>query len=173
MQTPLITLRSEITRDDLGRLRRWAGDAEVVRYLNEQTDITLLLDELLSRDDVPVYAPLFNRDGRFFMLCGPDGAVGFSRLIPDGDETEIVLAIGDRSLWGHGLGTAAIRSALAKIFLELRAEKAVAYIHNQNLRSERAFCKNGFCPKQQRGQTGRFELTFPQYLNALGAQQTA
>lgn len=45
------------------------------------------------------------------------------KLLPTAMEGayEIVYVIGEDALWGHGLGQQAVRSALSKAFLHLRA----------------------------------------------------
>jgi len=50
----------------------------------------------------------------------------------------MVLVIGDRNNWGRRLGAAAIREGMKIAFLGMRAEKLVARIHPDNVRSLKA-----------------------------------
>ncbi|SDP59516.1 regulator of nucleoside diphosphate kinase [Paracidovorax cattleyae] len=62
---------------------------------------------MVGRVQLPVLTHLFNQGGRFFMACDRhDVPVGFVRLVKDGPDCEMVLAIGDRANWGAGWGPA-------------------------------------------------------------------
>lgn len=170
MKASFVCLRPEVTQSDVQLLKAWTSDREVTRFLNEENNISGVLNALLGRSDIPVLTPLFNRDGRFFMLCTRDGTpVGFMRMTGGAREMEMVLAIGDKELWGHGLGSDAIRGALSKAFFEWRVEKMVAYIHPMNTRSLRAFERNGFSPMKKTPSARRYELTMNDYLQKLRA----
>ncbi len=72
----------------------------------------------------PMYQYHLCRTGHFFMVCHQENeSVGFVKLLPTAMEGayEIVYVIGEDALWGHGLGQQAVRSALSKAFLHLRA----------------------------------------------------
>lgn len=168
-----VSLRPEITASDVCRLKQWTDDEAVMEYLNEKNNISSELAALLRLSNIPVYTPLFNRTGRFFMIDAADEKpVGFVRLVRRATETEIVLAVGERQRWGNGLGTAAIGGSLQKVFFEWRDEKVVAYIHPHNLRSERAFVHNGFSLRRRLPSTRRYEITLNEYLNRLRAAST-
>ena len=97
--------------------------------------------------------------------CGP---IGFVRLrdAPAG-ELEIVVAIGEESIWGQGYGKHAIRRALASAFFEKRASRVIANIHRANRRSIRAFEHVGFSELGRSETTIRYCLTMKQYLDSF------
>ena len=97
-----ILLRNEITPADLNALERWMSNAAVTRYLNEYRQISAHL-RAVREARLPVLTPLFNRDGRFWMICAEDAPVGFLRAAyrPD-NAAELVVAIGEENMWGAG-----------------------------------------------------------------------
>ena len=59
------------------------------------------IEQAIHRTSLPVLTPLFNRNGRFFMVYGKHNVpIGFVRLVKDSDY-EIVIVIGDRKKWGR------------------------------------------------------------------------
>jgi len=164
MDVPL-SLRAELTYEDVEKLCAWTADPAVVRYLNEEAGTADSLRSLLGRPELPVLSPLFSRGGRFYMLDRGRASVGFVRFAGGfGPEAELVVVIGERSLWGKGLGTMAVSLCLRKLFFELRAERVTALIHPFNARSIGAFEANGFRQSLVKSSFPRYELTLEQYL---------
>lgn len=75
--------------------------------------------------------------------------------------------IGENALWGHGLSQQAVRSALSKAFLHLRADRVVAKVMPQNLRSIRCIRACVFQQMAEMPRLIRFEVTFDAYCQAL------
>lgn len=75
--------------------------------------------------------------------------------------------IGENALWGHGLSQQAVRSALSKAFLHLRADRVVAKVMPQNLHSIRCIRACGFQQMAEMPRLIRFEVTFDAYCQAL------
>ena len=98
-----ISLRTELRTEDLLLMIKWMSNEHVYRYLNEHQQITTQLKQVYDAR-LPVFTPLFNRNGRFFMICtGADQAIGFLRLAYCPDNTvELVIAIGEERMWGQG-----------------------------------------------------------------------
>lgn len=106
-----IFLRAEITPRDIQPMIRWLENPRITRYLNEDPHITRLLRHLLEEVPAPMLSLHFNRDGRLFLVCRPDGeTIGFVKLrkLPQPEAYEIVYVIGEESLWGQGFGEASI-----------------------------------------------------------------
>lgn len=152
-----IFLRREIYREDLEKLSAWLENPEVNEYLNEDENITDQLNSLIKQHSLPIFTPLLNRSGVFFMIEHPaEGTVGYLRLAAKNDSTsEMVIAIGDIECWGKGFGSAAIRQGLQKAFFDLRHEKVEAKIHPENERSLYVFTKEGFSHKQESTSRGK------------------
>ena len=106
----------------------------------------------------------------FFMVCHQENeSVGFVKLLPTAMEGayEIVYVIGEDALWGRGLGQQAVPSALSKAFLHLRADRVVAKVMPQNLRSIRCVRACGFQQMAEMPRLVRFEIMFDAYCQAL------
>lgn len=152
---------------------RWMDNPNITRYMNEDPHIVSALRQLSMTVPAPMLTYHFNRMGHFFLVCLEDGStVGFVKLnrLSEPGAYEIVYAIGEDALWGHGFGEGAIRAALAKVFLEWRAEKVIAKIVPQNQRSIRSVCACGFQKYGVDGQLLRYSITTEAYLQQLCAQ---
>ncbi len=145
MNTPFISLCPEITRANALTLMDWLEDEDVTRYLSDSRDVYRQIGQVIGRVQLPVLTHLFNRGGRFFMAYDQhDVPVGFVRLVKSGTDCEMVLVIGNRDNWGRKLGASAIREGMKFAFFDMRAERLVAKIHPDNVRSLNAFLNSGF-----------------------------
>ena len=165
-----IFLRADITLRDVDRMIRWMENPNVTRFLNEDADIVYFLRQLSDSVPEPMLGYHFHRIGHFFMVCPEcEDSVGFVRLnpLPETGAYEIVYVIGEDALWGHGLGQQAVRSALSKAFLHLRADRVVAKVMPQNLRSIRCVRACGFQQMAEMPRLVRFEITFDAYCQSL------
>lgn len=165
-------LRMEICHADITRMIQWMKNPNVTKYLNEAPDVVQSLEQLVRSVPEPMYQYHLSRTGHFFMVCHPENeSVGFVKLLPtaEKDAYEIVYVIGEDALWGQGLGRQAVRSALSKAFLHLRAERVVAKVMPQNLRSIRCVNACGFRQMEEKPKLIRFEITFDAYCESLRA----
>ena len=145
MNKPFISLCPEITRADALTLMDWLADEDVTRYLSDSRHVSRFIAQTIERVQLPTLTHLFNQGGRFFMACDRhDMPVGFVRLVKAGPDCEMVLAIGRRENWGRKLGASAIREGMKLAFFEMRAERLIAKIHADNVRSVQAFLRSGF-----------------------------
>ena len=162
-----IFLRANMTQRDVRLLLQWMENPAVTQYLNEDSTVTTHLRQMECSVPEPMLTYHFNRKGRFFMVCTKEGeTVGFVKLREQEIGThEVVYAIGDENLWGHGYGTGAVRSALAAAFLERRARKVVARIYPENRRSVRPVSRCGFRCAERGMRLHRYEITIEDYLN--------
>lgn len=96
----------------------------------------------------------------------PERPVGFLRAVYDANQSvEMVIAIGDESLWGKGLGKQALREALKEIFLEMRRTRIIVHIKHGNTRSHNLFMNSGFSFVTERRETTQYCLTLEDYLH--------
>ena len=133
-------------------------------------EVCRTLRRLLDTVPGPMLGFHFNRGCRFFLICDKaDRSIGFVKLKQLGDRPvyEIVFAIGEERLWGNGYGTAAIRAAIAKAFLELRVEKVIARIYSANSRSINSVRACGFCCEHRGKPLCRYSVTMTAYLHQL------
>ena len=162
-----IFLRADIKMSDVDNLINWMEKPNVARYLNESPYIVRDLKQVSGSVPEPMLTYHFNRMGHFFMVCPEQGfSIGFVKLMPAYERNvyEIVFAIGDEDLWGNGFGKCAIRSALAKAFLELRAVRVIAKIMPMNKRSIRSVCSCGFSSCGENEHYIKYEITSNTYL---------
>lgn len=168
-RAPSVFLHPDIDRKRISRLIGWLENPAVMRYLNEDQGITSRLREVAERTDPVFLACQLNQKGRFFFVCreGYREPIGFIRLaeLKKHDAYELVVAIGQQTLWGHGYGTQAIRRCLENAFFERRANTVAANVHRDNLRSLRAVEKAGLRRLSQSGGYVHFSLTRAEYLN--------
>lgn len=86
------------------------------------------------------------------VLVGYTDLAGFT-----GDSAEFGIAIGERALWGQGLGLQAGRLTLAHAFADLGLQTVTAEVHAPNLRSRALMRRLGFTeigqgsPQEYRG----------------------
>ena len=162
----LVTLRADIQPDDLSRMMNWMANEHVYRYLNEHQQINVQLKQVYDAR-LPVLTPLFNRNGRFLMICTGGGqAIGFLRMAHAANNSaEIVIAIGDESIWGKGYGRSSLSEALKIAFFDMRKERVIAHIYNENRRSQRLFENHGFAPQGAGEHMTKYELTLHDYLH--------
>ena len=76
---------------------------------------------------------------------------------------------GEQSLWGQGYGSLAVQAALRQAFFEWRAEKLIARIYQENLRSVNTVCGCGFVREHRGGNLDRYRITMAEYLETLQA----
>lgn len=152
----------EVRTSDVGEnYYRWLNDPEVTRYLETRYVPRSLqnIREFVERMDG-------NQDEIFLAIClkGNDRHVGNIKLGPInwihrfGD---VSLLIGEKSCWGKGVGTEAIRVLAAFAFDVLNLNKLRAGCYEDNRAPARAFMKAGFIQegmlKKQWQSAGRFQ----------------
>ncbi len=168
MNKPFISLCPEITRAHALTLMDWLEDERVTCYLSDSRHVSRSIEQAIDRTQLPILTHLFNRGGRFFMAYDRhDAPVGFVRLIKTGSNCEIVLAIGDSAKWGQNLGARTIREGMKLAFLDMRAEKLIAKIHPDNVRSLKAFLRSGFLLESETPTLKAFSMTAGRYLKRL------
>jgi len=168
MNAPFIALCPEITRSNALTLMDWLEDEAVTRYLSDSRHVSRMIEQVLGRVQLPILTHLFNQGGRFFMACDQhDVPVGFVRLVKTGANCEMVLVIGDRGNWGRNLGASALREGMKLAFFEMRAEKLIAKIHPDNVRSLTAFQRSGFVVESETPAIKTLVMDSARYLRLL------
>jgi RimJ/RimL family protein N-acetyltransferase len=166
MKQEEIKLRKKVRRKDVEALAEWLEDEKVSEYLNEEQDISDDLKKLSNRSTLPLFTHAFNQDGQFFMISlRQNGPIGFLRLVPKGEGTEMVVVIGEQSEWGNGYGYAAIQKGLKKAFYQWREEKVLAKIDPDNTRSKAVFRKAGFSKEEDLEHDELFSVSFDEFVS--------
>jgi RimJ/RimL family protein N-acetyltransferase len=168
-----ITLRGErltlrpLTEADWDTLLRWNNDPEVLYYAEGEDVEGYTLEEVqelyrtISR---LAFCFMMEYDGRHIGECWLQ-RMNLARILeqyPGQDVRRIDLLIGEKSLWGRGLGTEAIRLLVTFAFAHENADAAFACdVADYNQGSLRAFEKAGFAicatHAQPPGQKARFK----------------
>lgn len=134
-------LRMEICHADITRMIRWMRNPNVTKYLNEAPDVAQSLEQLVRSVPEPMYQYHLCRTGHFFMVCHQENeSVGFVKLLP---------------------------TATVGAYLHLRADRVVAKVMPQNLRSIRCVRACGFQQMAEMPRLVRFEITFDAYCRSL------
>ncbi|MEO8730566.1 MAG: GNAT family N-acetyltransferase [Rhodoferax sp.] len=168
MTKPFISLCPEITRAHALNLMDWLEDEQVTRYLSDSRHVSRFIEQVVGRVQLPILTHLFNQGGRFFMAYDRrDVPVGFVRLIKSGPDCEMVLVIGNRDNWGRKLGVSTIRESMKLAFFDMRAERLIAKIDVENVRSLKAFEHCGFLLASQTPTLKSFVLSSERYLQLL------
>jgi RimJ/RimL family protein N-acetyltransferase len=139
-----INLSQEVYRSDAEKICNWLSDEEVISHLNEDANVKSNLINVINRINMPILTHLFNNNCRFFTIKNIYGTVGFLRLVAKNELVEIVIAVGEKELWGKGIGHNAVVEALKVAFFDMRADRVVAKIKKANKRSQNLFKGIGF-----------------------------
>ncbi len=117
MEDNNVELRQEVFKSDAAIIANWLEDTEITQYLNEKQNVSKSIKDIMYRVNMPILTHLFNQNGSFFMVTTSEKEpVGFLRLVPKNNVTEMVIVIGDKDKWGKGLGTNAILKGLKHAF---------------------------------------------------------
>ena len=160
-----VFLRADIKRKDGYHLASWMQNRGVIRYLNEERNISEELISLIERTPEGMLSFHLNQIGRVFLICNRKGdSLGFIRLTPKSDTCcEIVYVIGEEMLWGRGYGKQALDLALEKAFFEMRKETVVARIDKSNKRSIRTAMHCGMSLAKESEHMQLFQITAREY----------
>ncbi len=122
---------------------RWFADPNITRYLLYRFPVTLKQEEewlermSVSQEDV-IWAITVKASGDLV------GATGLHRITWRHRHGSNGIVIGERSEWGKGYATEAIRLTTAFAFNELGLEKVLTEVYEGNVASRRAMERVGF-----------------------------
>jgi RimJ/RimL family protein N-acetyltransferase len=163
-----VQLRQEVYRSDAFRIIDWLEDEEVIRFLNERQNVSSGIKQVLDRINMPILTHLFNQNGSFFVITiNEKQPIGFLRLIPKTCGAEMVIVIGDKGLWGKGLGPNAIIEGLKFAFFNWRADEVVAKVNYRNERSLKAFKKVGFKREKELAKEMQYSMSIEEFLKLV------
>lgn len=130
--------------DDLPAVVRWYSDPDIARLTRYQTrpmsqaEIERFFHSRLVAPDALAYAILQRPADRFV------GFTTFSSLDPDNGSVLFHITLGERDVWGHGLGTEATELMLRHAFERLRLHRVGLTVFAFNSRAIRSYEKAGF-----------------------------
>ncbi|APQ74666.1 N-acetyltransferase [Clostridium botulinum] len=168
MEDNNVELRQEVFKSDAAIIANWLEDTEITQYLNEKQNVSKSIKDIMYRVNMPILTHLFNKNGSFFMVTTSEKEpVGFLRLVPKNNVTEMVIVIGDKDKWGKGLGTNAILEGLKHAFFQWRADEVVAKINFKNQRSRRVFRKIGFTEDKELAKEMQYSMSIKEFLELV------
>lgn len=139
-----VLLRSP-ERSDIPTFVRWFNDAETISYLSMRAPMSQAAEErwferMLADDGKGEYHFVMCRleDGR------PIGTIGLFDINHVNGTAGVGIAIGEKDLWGKGLGSDALLALLDFGFGELRLNRIWLEVYAYNPRGRRSYEKCGF-----------------------------
>jgi len=144
LQGPRILLRDVRLSDVNERYCAWMNDREVTQYLETRfmpqspECISAYVSSMAESRDSVFLAMVLREDGRHVgnIKLGP---INWMHRFAD-----IALVIGEKSEWGRGYATEAIRVVSNYAFMTLHLHKVTAGCYANNVASTKAFLKAGF-----------------------------
>jgi RimJ/RimL family protein N-acetyltransferase len=132
-------------RSDIANFVRWLNDGETVSYLSMRAPMSVAMeekwfDDMLARQ---------GKDAYHFVICmledgRPIGTMGLFGIDYVNGHAGIGISIGEKALWGQGLGTDAMNAILDFGFGMLRLERLWLEVYDFNKRARRSYDKCGF-----------------------------
>jgi RimJ/RimL family protein N-acetyltransferase len=134
-----------LTPADVDHIVAWRSDPELLKYLSARTPTSRGEIEAEIRRATSEEAT----DQHPFMICRsadgePIGTAALHAIDHKSRNAAVDIAIGVRSAWGHGLGTAALELVLDYGFQELRLWRIWLLVYAYNERAIRSYTKVGF-----------------------------
>jgi diamine N-acetyltransferase len=135
-----------IKRDDLPRFVEWFADPEVRHYLlmylpfslaQEERWFEKLLERLERQEEVMLGIETIEEGVHI-------GNLGLHDIDWKNRNAELGIAIGEKSYWGQGYGTDAIRTLLRLAFQEMNLHRVFLRVDEDNARGIRCYEKAGF-----------------------------
>ncbi|MEN4011674.1 MAG: GNAT family protein [Chloroflexota bacterium] len=133
-------------REDIPRFVRWLNDPEVRQNLLLYAPMSLHEEEewfngLLKRpkDERPMVIEVNTPDG-----WQPIGNIGLHNIEWRIRSAEVGLFIGEKTYWGHGFGSRALRMMVDYAFNTLNLNRIFLHVFETNARGIRAYQKVGF-----------------------------
>jgi len=134
-----------IERSDLPTFVRWFGDPEVRRHLLINMPFSLAQEE---RWFEAVLNAIDRRESVLLAIETEDsvhiGNIGLEQINWKDRSAELGIVIGEKSQWGKGYGTDAIRALLGLGFRELNLHRIFLRVDADNARGIRCYEKAGF-----------------------------
>lgn len=161
-----VRLRAEITEFDTKLLLEWLSDKDTTKFLSDGTNSVCDLMHLINNVPPHLWRMCLNGNGLFYMIDKKDKPIGFIRLTEIDDTSyEVIIAIGEKSVWGQGYGTIALQKCLSVAFFEQRAKRIIANIYPENIRSVRLFEKMKFKKHKHSAKVIKYALTLNEYIS--------
>ncbi len=168
MRASQIYLKQEVTRNDAMIIKKWMENYEITKYLNETVNIGPEIQLAIDKVNMFIMTHIFNQNGGFYLIHADDNnPIGFLKLVRKQMEAEMVIVIGDKNIWGRGIGKSSIKKGLEIAFFQWRVNRVVAKIHPNNQRSVKAFENLGFVLEDEYKNLKVYSLSMNDFIRKL------
>jgi RimJ/RimL family protein N-acetyltransferase len=132
-------------RSDIANFVRWLSDGETTSYLSMRSPMSVAMEEKWFEDMLARQG----KDAYHFVICmlddgRPIGTLGLFAIDYVNGNAGIGISIGEKALWGQGLGTDAMNAIVDFGFGMLRLERLWLEVYDFNKRARRSYDKCGF-----------------------------
>lgn len=142
-ENKIIKLR-KLSTNDYSTYHNWRNDIEVMKTTSPQLDIYTLEE---TEQFISVIASQANAKGYMIEHKESGQTVGIVSLINidyKNRSAECILDIGERDMWGKGIGTSAMSLILGFAFYELNLHRVYLQVFSFNERAIKLYEKMGF-----------------------------
>lgn len=141
LTTERLVLRPPNFEDAAAIFERYASDPEVTRYLAWKTHASI--DDTLEFFHLILNPPAGNHD-RHWAICFDGDPIPSGMITAFGAGRVVTLGyVLQRSLWGRGVMSEALRAVAAEVWRDQRTWRLQAYAHVDNIGSRRVMEKCG------------------------------
>ena len=132
-------------RSDIPTFVRWFNDAETLSFVLMRAPMSTAMEERWFETMLEAHG----KERFLFVICRLDDGVAIGNCGLFGIDyvngsAGIGITIGEKSLWGQGLGTDAMFALLDFGFGQLRLERLWLEVYDFNTRARRSYDKAGF-----------------------------
>ena len=132
-------------RSDIPTFVRWFNDAETLSFVLMRAPMSTAMEERWFESMLETHG----KDRFLFVICRlgdgvPIGNCGLFDINYVDGHAGIGITIGEKALWGQGLGTDAMYALLDFGFGQLRLERLWLEVYDYNARARRSYDKAGF-----------------------------
>ena len=151
---PQVSLTTDVSRDDVGRIRDWLRDPEVssLWYGTDESDGHALhigyAPERIQDSEDDEWNQTFSQDERriYSIYSTDESHIGEGQLLVEWplEEAQLFILIGRKDLWHHHYGTAALVSLLDEAFDNLELHRVWVDVPEYNEHALQMFRHLGF-----------------------------
>lgn len=132
-------------RSDIPLFVSWLNDAETASFLTARAPMSIAMEEGWFERMLAAQG----KEGFLFVMClidsgKPIGTIGLFDIDHVNGSAGMGIAIGEKQLWGQGLGGDALNALVDLGFGELRLERIWLEVYDFNARARRSYEKCGF-----------------------------
>ena len=139
----MITLR-KLTFNDVQPFYTWINDSDVIRYslslfktLESESEINEWFRDLLRSKDLN-YGIVLKSTGKLI------GYAGLCKISKTNKSAEYFIFIGEKSLWGKGIGKEVTEKILQIGFMEYKLHRIMLTVSEYNTGGQKAYKRTGF-----------------------------